>query len=286
MKISGYHEGDRSELLAHQIMSAVAHIVPVPRIADYFGIDLFAKPFSAEGRTLRASGSTLCMQIKSTADDVSLTSSEDLLILNGLANPFFIGVLDKSSRTLSIFTTILRFPALLDDSQHPITFRVDGSGPGISFGEDEQTIVSCGPPICVARQDDLDSADATTKERARMTLSDCLAHWVHLEALALAWRTAGIPIAPTGPAEWTPGTVPSHSNTIAVSWKPDTIAPLVTAAENIAFALHTACVNAPKSSGFSTQDVDVFRGFERHALDHLQAITHLRRQVDPENPRD
>ena len=286
MKISGYHEGDRSELLAHPIMSAVAHVVPVPRIADYFGIDLFAQLFSAEGRNLRANGPTFCMQIKSTADDICLTSPEDLFILNGQANPFFIGVLDKSSRTLSIFTTILRFPALLDNSQRPIKFRVDGSGPGISFGEDEQTIVGCGPPICVARQDDLDSADAPTKGRARKALSDCLAHWVRLEALALAWRTAGIPVAPTGPAEWASGTVPSHGNTIAVSWKPDAIPSLVTAAENIAFALHTACVNAPSSPGFSSEEVDLFRSFEAHALNHLQEMTRLRRRVDPTRPSD
>jgi hypothetical protein len=286
MKISGYHEGDRSELLAHSILSAVAHVVPVPRIADYFGIDLFAQPFSKEGRNLRTGGSTFCMQLKSTAEEIPLNSPEDLLILNGLANPLFMGVVDKSSRTLSIFTTILRFPALLDDSKHPIVLYVDGSGPGISFNEDEPTIVRCGPPICIARQDDLDSADVRIKESARKTLSDCLAHWVRLEALALAWRTAGIPAAPTGPADWAPGEVPDHSTTIALSWKPVSIAPLVKAAENIAFALHTACTNVPISPGFSQEEANLFKKFEAHAQNHLQAMIGLRREVDPSHVWD
>jgi len=286
MKIRGFHEGDRSEVLARSIMNTVAHIVPVPREADYFGIDLFAQPFSVAGRNLQAGGSTFCMQIKSTVDDVSLSSPEELFILNGLANPFFIGVHDKSSRTLSVFSTIQRFTALLDDSQRPITFRVDGSGPGISFGGDELTIVHCGPTICVARQDDLDSADATTRARARKTLSNCLAHWVRLEAVALAWRTAGIPVAPTGPAEWVPGIVPSHCTTFAVSWKPDALEPLVKAAENIAFALHTACAKASNSAGSAIEDVGLFKSFEAHALDHLQAMTRLRRQIDPEHAWD
>lgn len=81
MKVRGYHEGDRSELLAHPILSTVAHVVPVPRPADYFGIDLFAQPFWIEGRNLRAGGPTICMQIKSNHEDVPISSREDLLIL-------------------------------------------------------------------------------------------------------------------------------------------------------------------------------------------------------------
>ena len=108
LKPQGFHEGDRSEYLGQFALSTVGHWVPVPRQADHFGVDLYLQLFDEDGRNLRTTGMGCAFQLKSTNDDIHVDSTEKVMALQGLAYPLFIGVIDKSSGTITIFSTILR----------------------------------------------------------------------------------------------------------------------------------------------------------------------------------
>lgn len=279
-KISGFHEGDRSELYAIPLLSTVAHVVPVPRVADYFSVDLFAHLVEPDNKTLGSMGLTICMQVKSDFKDVCMESEEDLTVLNSLANPFFIAVMDKSTRTLSIFSTLFRFLSYWDNKQLKVTFDVKSDQQGITCGDAVSgNTVRCGKPIVIAKQDDLDSEDPTTRTNARKSLRECLKYWATLENTAIAWRVAGIPMSPTMPADYIPGQIPEYSRTMAISWSPDVVPPLVSLMENVAFAMQTICMFAEKEPSFSAKQLKLLEDISQHVFSHREKMSALRRDL-------
>lgn len=276
-KIAGYHEGDRSELLAVPLLSTVAHVVPVPRIGDYFGVDLFAHLFEPEEKTLASLGLTICMQVKSNFKDVCMESQESLYALHSLANPFFIAVMDKSARTLSIFSTLSRFSSYLDNKDHKVIFDLQSDTPGITFGDNVSgNTVHCGKPILIAKQDDLDNSDPTTRCNARQSLRECLRYWASLENTAIAWRAAGIPMSPMPPREHTAGQKPDFSRGMAVSWSPEVVPPLLSLMENLAFAMQTICMFAKKEPTFTAKQLKALADVSQHVHAHREYMTTLR----------
>jgi len=276
-KISGFHEGDRSELFARPLLSTVAHVVPVPRLADYFGVDMFAHLLEPGEKTLSSIGLTICLQVKSDFKDICIDTQESIYVLHSLANPFFIAVMDKSTRTLSIFSTLFRFLSGLDNKQSKVTFDLQSGKPGMTFGDASVgNRVICGQPIVIAKQDDLDSEDRTVKENARRSLYECLHYWAALENTAIAWRVAGIPMSPTMPADYVTGERPDFANGMAVSWSPDVVPPLVSLMEKLAFAMQTTCMFAKNEPTFTAKQLKILDDISEHIFSHREEMTRLR----------
>ena len=195
MKIKGYHEGDRSEPYGQIAFSTIGHCVPVPRQADYFGVDLYVQMFKDEGRALCSTGSGCAVQIKSNTDDIAIDSDEKRLTLHGMAYPFFVAIIDKSHGTISVYSTLLRSALywLSPNSDYLIKMGGDYTLP-TSDNPSTAKILSCGKPIVHLRIADLDAPE--TKVASRKMFREIMDYWIALEADVLAWKANHIPMIP------------------------------------------------------------------------------------------
>lgn len=81
MKITNYHEGDRSEYLAEYALSTIGHCIKVPRQDDHFGTDFIVHlftPDSLKTNTLKPSGVIFifAIQIKSNLDPIVIKEND------------------------------------------------------------------------------------------------------------------------------------------------------------------------------------------------------------------
>ena len=278
MKIPNYHEGDRSEPLAQTILSSISHVVPVPRQADYFGVDIFAHLFSASPEKLESTGTTIAIQIKSNLDRVAIEKPDALYALHALAIPFFFGVISRAHRNVSIFSTLLRFTAYWDNPKAQLIFDLESEAPGLGFNEG-LTTVFCGPPIAVASLDDLDHPDYEHRIAARKALHDTLEYWIRLESDAIAWKTAGIPMSPCPPPKYSPNVSPGSIPTISLSTDMARLGPLVNAMRHSAFALAYLGEKVSERRDVDPTHERVLTELVEYAFEHLQRINEYRERL-------
>jgi hypothetical protein len=103
----GFHEGSRSEILADYLFSAWGSVTPVRRTDDT-GTDLYCTLMERRG-ALAVVTDYYSAQIKSDADPWVF---DDAVAVNWLVDypqPLFLGCVDKSSSTLSVYQTMARF---------------------------------------------------------------------------------------------------------------------------------------------------------------------------------
>ena len=87
-KIYEIHGGDRAEFLAQYVLSTLGHVVPVPRQADFFGVDCHLKLGERNNEDLiMLTGLECDFQIKSSAKKFSINSPEKRLALYEYAQP-------------------------------------------------------------------------------------------------------------------------------------------------------------------------------------------------------
>lgn len=235
MKIANYHEGDRSEMLATTILSTIGHIVPVPRQADHFGVDMFVHLFTREGRGLSPTGPTIAVQIKSNLDDIKIEEPDGIQSLHSLAVPFFIGIVSRTKRQIALYSALFRFTAYWDNPHAAIVFDLKSDNPRLSLGRDS-ILVGCGPPIIIARQDEVDHSVHARKVDARDGLLRTLSYWTRLELDAISWRAVGLPMAPCPPVRYEPNVYPGAVPNISFSTEQVRLGPLLNALQHATFA--------------------------------------------------
>ncbi|MFY9820924.1 MAG: hypothetical protein WAM82_06045 [Thermoanaerobaculia bacterium] len=279
MKIESYHEGDRSEQIAHSILSTIAHIVPVPRPADYFGVDLFAHLFSRSDGFLKATGDTIAIQLKSNLDDINIASPDAVQSLHALAVPFFIGVVDRVNRQVALYSTLFRFAAYWYDPNASLVFDLQTSAPSLTFG-DKMTWIGCGPPVAIAWQDELDHQDRKHRNRARDGIRRALDYWIRLESDAIAWKAAGLPMSPCPPAKYKTGIYPGEIPAIVSSSHQARLGPLLNAMQLFAFAFEQVSEAARQVEEFGPEDSRVVDAMAQYAKDHVSRINEFRSKLD------
>lgn len=156
----GIRQGDRSEYLAHYILSALAITTPVPRAEDFQGIDFHCSLLKEVDGNLQPYA-PFNVQVKSASEAYveygGVTKSgnwrkHEIEALCEYQTPFFIGLVNKDLQRLDLFQTINR--AFLW-GRLPLPFKVrlmlndpDGEGELGSGSEVNETVdpsFGCAP---------------------------------------------------------------------------------------------------------------------------------------------
>jgi hypothetical protein len=278
VKIESFHEGDRGEPLAQVILSGIAHIIPVPRPADYFGVDLFAQLFSADNGSLRVTGTTIAVQIKSNTQDVVVSSPDGIQALHALAVPFFIGVVDRGKRTVALYSTLFRFAAYWMNPAAHLIFDLKADAPGLSSRENEIRI-QCGAAIAIASQDEMDDPDPDRRARARDALRRVLDYWIRLEADAIAWKATGLPMSPCPPADYETNQYCGEIPSIILSGEHARLGPLLDAMEYAAFAFTHLSEAASRSEQYTAREARAITEMAHPVEEQIRRIRELRADI-------
>jgi hypothetical protein len=275
MKIENYHEGDRSEQLAQAILSTIAHIIPVPRQADHFGVDLFAHLFSQSRGGLRSTGRTVAIQLKSNLDSISVAAPDAIQALHALAVPFLIGVVNRTHRNIALYSTLFRFAAYWDNPDAPLIFDLKADVPGLTFHENA-TRIHCGRPIALAIQDELDDPDRGCRDLTRQVLRNNLEYWIRLEADAIAWKTTGLPMSPCPPPEYSTNEYPGSVASIILATDMARLTPLFDAMQFSAIAFHRLSEAAATEEGLNSDHARVIFEMTEYAVEHMRRVNEFR----------
>jgi hypothetical protein len=275
MKIESYHEGDRSEQLAQSILSTIAHVVPVPRPADHFGVDLFAHLFSLSEGSLKSTGTTVAVQIKSNLDSINIASPDAIHALYALAVPFFIGVVNRANRTVALYSTLFRFTAYWFNPEAHLVFDLQTDAPSLTFKENV-TQIGCGAPVAIASQDDLDHPDREHRNHARQALRRTLEYWIGLESDAIAWKVTGLPMSPCPPAEYQTNKYPGEIPTLSFSTEKARLGPMLDAMQLFALAFWQLSEVAIQREDFGPEDSSVVAAMAEYASEHMMRLNKFR----------
>lgn len=104
----GFYQGNRSEYLAIPALSKLGFTIPIPRQEDQFGVDFIVHLAYMKERTVVPSGRSFGIQIKSRMDPIVFHKQEDRDSLFNSNMPFFIGVVNRESLSLTIYSTLAR----------------------------------------------------------------------------------------------------------------------------------------------------------------------------------
>jgi len=104
----GYYQGNRSEYYAIPALSKLGFTIPIPRQEDQFGVDFIVHLAYMKDKTVVPSGRSFGIQIKSTMDHIVFDKQEDRDSLFHSNMPFFIGVVNRESLSLTIYSTLAR----------------------------------------------------------------------------------------------------------------------------------------------------------------------------------
>lgn len=189
---NNFHQGSRAEYLAQFALSRVGLVVPVPRQADHFLIDLFVHLGKQVGRQFVPTGPTVAVQAKSSRKPIVLKDRKLEIFLNEIANPYFIAVVDINEGTIEVFSTQerlnhARFPRTkltLRFAPEPRDFKNDPIATEAEMYLREP--ISTYP---IAALDRPSSAPGTASR-----FHDVLNAWARLESLNLAWHAQGFPL--------------------------------------------------------------------------------------------
>lgn len=209
MLLDSFYQGNRSEYLAHYILSALGVAVKVPHEED-IGVDFNCTLARKEGRRL-IFGPSFLVQVKSIADKNELIyggpdkktgvwrkTELDWLFTQDL--PLLIGLADKSRQELSLYITcnmwhayymkgdigqVTLLPAPASSTENPIsqatlTNMPEWTGKGIGSGE--RYDIPLGPPILTISLDDTENPDKVVHYR------QALDHALHWEQQNITYR--------------------------------------------------------------------------------------------------
>ncbi len=193
MKVYGFHEGDRSEYLAQFAFSTVGHCIAVPRQADYFLTDLIVHLFSRDQGALSVTGLDFGIQIKSGTNDIPVNGKDARLCFFRTLRPFLLGVVEKRTGMLSVYTTMHRLRLAWTGLERDLTLTFAGDGSlnvPHKVGESQFPI---GKPIACVCLDDLDHREDKRRMETRQTLSTMLMSWVEFETVAIICRRLHLP---------------------------------------------------------------------------------------------
>jgi hypothetical protein len=97
-----FRKGWQSEHLAKFIISKFAFIAEPINISDDLGSDFFCTIFDIQEKGFLLPQSSFAIQIKSNCDPIEVTNK--LSYLQNLEIPFFVGVVDKMSQKMTIYS--------------------------------------------------------------------------------------------------------------------------------------------------------------------------------------
>lgn len=142
----GFHEGTRSEYLAHYVFSSLGTSVPVPHPEDT-GLDLHCTLTERDGQRMWPIG-YYSIQVKSTEDPWVFSSSRSVRWLFEFPTSVFFCIVTKKSLRIRVYQTSARF-SIWGNPNFPdkITlFPGDVSSEGLDWHDEDGTI-NLGPPI-------------------------------------------------------------------------------------------------------------------------------------------
>lgn len=188
MKPTGFHEGDRSEYLAEFALSTVGVTIPVPRQSDHFGTDFLVHIFKRrDAQVIQLTGHAFGIQIKSNCDDILISGEEHLACFYDSQLPFFLGVVNKRTSMLDVYTTMHRLLVPESDRAKNVILRPSGTSFGFAEG-----VLSLGHPVVSVSISDLDSDDKSLRDETRRHLR-LIARWVLCETVGIVWRKDRLP---------------------------------------------------------------------------------------------
>jgi hypothetical protein len=193
MSITGYYEGDRSELLASYVLSQLGFCVPVPRQFDRFLIDIFVQVFRTENQVHRATSLSCGFQIKSNQEPISIRGDHQREAFFRTGTPFFVAVVDKKHQLLSIYTTIQRLLFAWTPGEVDVDLIFDETSWPLSAISG--THLPLGKPIVKIDIGVLDSDNSEESQAERRKLR-IVVLWIMVERLAIACRQDQMPFVP------------------------------------------------------------------------------------------
>lgn len=172
----GFYQGNRSEYLAIPALSKLGFTIPVPRQEDRFGVDFIVHLAYMKERTVVPSGRSFGIQIKSTKDPIVFDKQEDRDSLFTSNMPFFIGVVDRKSLSLTIYSTLARLRLFWM------------KGPNFSFNlVFKETNIARKPPDYKSREVHTGKPIAKIRLAEPSTSSDRLEEFRNLQATMKDW---------------------------------------------------------------------------------------------------
>lgn len=189
----GFYQGNRSEYLAIPALSKLGFTIPVPRQEDRFGVDFIVHLAYMKGRTVVPSGRSFGIQIKSTMAPIVFDKQEDRESLFNSNMPFFIGVVNRESLSLTIYSTLARLRLLwMKDLnfKFELVFKdtdVARKPPDYKLGQ-----VCTGKPIVKIGLVDPSSADDRLEEFQK--LQSTMEDWIKLENENLSLKEQKVPL--------------------------------------------------------------------------------------------
>lgn len=101
---ANFHEGARSEYLAHYAFSAFGTSIPVPRPEDS-GVDLYCTLGHRIGQRLHVDNYYL-VQVKSDESDIVFENAKSVEWLLSLISPLLLACIDKKTSNIRVFATL------------------------------------------------------------------------------------------------------------------------------------------------------------------------------------
>lgn len=195
LKLHGMHEGDRSEYYAAAALSAVGHVVPVVRQADFFLTDFIIQLFIPDKKVMSTTGLEFGLQNKSNEDEIPITGEQARLCFFQTMRPFFIGVFNRAARRMSIYTTIHRLLLAWTGLEQDVVLKFGGDRFHVPDPGGDASMY-LGDPIAVIELDKLDQDNSEAAHQVRRKVAAVIGRWVQVETMAIVWRRDHLPWVP------------------------------------------------------------------------------------------
>ncbi len=242
------------------VLSAVSHVVYVPRQSDRFSVDIMCNLFDRLARNALPSRNFFNVQLKSNRKKIEVRAGSRAWSVFRTPLPFFVGVVDLRKHEFALYHTIYRINQLQkyggrDKLVIYLRERLnDGQG-----GFDEETrIVETGRPIAKFHVLDLD--EPTTRSKTRESLRLLLERWIIVDSVNIALMQLDFPIV-FKPRTYDTNQIPEDTLVPTGYARPQSFGTAVRSSEIVLAAL----------SGYL--QVLLQRGpMETDALTHLQAL--------------
>jgi hypothetical protein len=141
---ANFHEGTRSEYLAHYVFSSFGTSVPVPHPEDT-GIDLYCTLTETIGQRIWPADYYM-VQVKSTDEPWVFSLKQSVEQLYNLPSPVFFCVVTKKELRLRVYSTLNRLSVLQEIPSELHLFPGD-THKGVPRAHDSTNRISLGDPI-------------------------------------------------------------------------------------------------------------------------------------------
>ncbi len=189
----GFYQGNRSEYLAIPALSKLGFTIPVPRQEDKFGVDFIVHLAYIKDNIVVPTGRSFGIQIKSTIDPITFYKQEDRDSLFNSNVPFFVGVVDRKSLNLTIYSTLGRLRL----------FWMKGSSFEFDLTFEEKDVVQKPPDYKlkqvhtgkpVVKIDLVEPNNANDRMEELQKLQSTMEDWIKLENENLSLKEQKVPL--------------------------------------------------------------------------------------------